>query len=221
MKPQDAAKNTNPHPSTMQEGESADESLASLLARLESSAAEQEEESAVLNHEELSRVISDLENDITSGRWINAYYANIDLRMMPALVEKANQKYPEMHLKLAMSPEELPQAIKEDIENGVQSSRYIVNTGMSRIHFAAIDHKTIDNQTSLVFFEPTTFSSIVAARLGLRTTQAIQDSQLPNCHFSMVEMDIQRSSSECAIFSLGLAKKLHREADQLTKMHED
>ncbi|WP_273760597.1 YopJ family acetyltransferase [Bartonella sp. ML70XJBT.G] len=33
--------------------------------------------------------------------------------------------------------------------------------------------------------------------LGLRTEQAIQDCQLPDCHFSMVEMDIQRSSSEC------------------------
>ncbi|WP_208436977.1 YopJ/AvrA family T3SS effector serine/threonine acetyltransferase [Bartonella taylorii] len=220
MKPE-GSKDTAHSSSTTQEGKSADESLASLLARLEDSAAEKEEESVIFNREKLKDIISDLENDLADGRWMNAYYAELDLKMMPTLVDRANDKYLGLNLKLAMKPEDLPLLIKEAIDNGVQSSRYIVNTGTNRIHFAAIDHQTVDNKTSLLFFEPTTFNNRSAAMLGLRTKQAIQDCQLPDCYFSMVEMDIQRSYSECGIFSLALAKKLHIEAGKLTRMHQD
>ncbi|VFT03927.1 Virulence factor yopJ [Yersinia enterocolitica] len=57
--------------------------------------------------------------------------------------------------------------------------------------------------------------------LAIRAKTAIERYQLPDCHFSMVEMDIQRSSSECGIFSLALAKKLYTERDNLLKIHED
>ncbi len=37
----------------------------------------------------------------------------------------------------------------------------------------------------------------------------------------MAEMDIQRSSSECGMFSLSLAKKLYSEAQKLERLHKD
>ncbi|WP_273782793.1 YopJ/AvrA family T3SS effector serine/threonine acetyltransferase [Bartonella sp. ML69XJBT] len=220
MKPQ-ASKDTPHNSSATQTGESADESLASLLARLESSAVETKEENVAFSHEELKGIIAGLEADISSGRWMKAYYADTDLRMMPALVEQANRKYPQMHLKLAMTPEDLSLSLKETIDAGIHTSRHIVNSGSSRIHFAVLDHRTIENKTSLILYEPTAFQHKSAAMLGLRTEQAIQDCQLPDYHFSMVEMDIQRSSSECGMFSLALAKKLYRESEKLTRIHQD
>ncbi|WP_208433533.1 YopJ/AvrA family T3SS effector serine/threonine acetyltransferase [Bartonella taylorii] len=218
MKPQDSKTPTHSS-SQIQESDIANESLESLLARLETSAAQ--EEDTAFSHKKLKDIIVNLEKDIADGSWISAYYADIDLRMMPNLVKQANHKYPEMNLKLAMNPEDLSLLIKGAIDNGVQSSRYIVNTGTSRIHFAAIDHQTVDNKTSLILLEPTTFNNMSAALLGLRTRQAIEDCQLPHCHFSMAELDIQRSSSECGILSLALAKKLYLESEKLTKMHKD
>ncbi|EJF74305.1 YopJ family type III secretion system effector serine/threonine acetyltransferase [Bartonella alsatica] len=218
MKPQ-ASQNDAQNSSLTQESDSKNESLESPLARLEKSGIQKEK--APFSQEKLKGIITDLENDITSGHWINAYYADIDLRMMPALVDHANCKYPEMNLKLALTPEDLSRSIKETIDAGIKSSRYIINSGSSRIHFAVIDHQTIDNKTSMILYEPTTFSNMFAALLELSTKQAIKDCQLPNCHFSMVELDIQRSSSECGIFSLALAKKLYRESNKLERMHKD
>ncbi|MCZ2158727.1 YopJ/AvrA family T3SS effector serine/threonine acetyltransferase [Bartonella sp. 220] len=175
----------------------------------------------VFSHEELQNIITRLESDIISGYWMKAYYADTDLRLMPALVEQANKKYPEMNLQLAMTPESLTTLIKQTIDKGNQSSRFITNTGGSKIHFTVIDHHTIDGKTSLILFEPTTCEKMPAARLTLRIQTAVSDAQLPDCHFSIVEMDIQRSSSECGIFSLALAKKLHIESAKLARMHKD
>ncbi|EJF80003.1 Virulence factor yopJ [Candidatus Bartonella washoeensis] len=221
MKPQDS-KNTASHSSRLKEEDIANESLESLLARLEASAIETKEaENVAYNSEELKSIIKDLEKDIVNGQWLKTYYADIDLRMMPALVEQANAKYPELNLQLAMTPEKLALSIKETVNEGVQSSRFIVNIGGSKIHFAVIDHKTIEDDTSLVLIEPTSFNNASAATMGLRTKQALQELNLPRCYFSMAEMDIQRSSSECGIFSLMLAKKLYLASSNLERMHKD
>ncbi|WP_017196050.1 YopJ family acetyltransferase [Bartonella birtlesii] len=46
---------------------------------------------------------------------------------MPALVEKANQKYPNMNLKGTTPSHDFTLLIKEDIANKVQSSTFIIN----------------------------------------------------------------------------------------------
>ncbi|CAF26618.1 YopJ/AvrA family T3SS effector serine/threonine acetyltransferase [Bartonella quintana] len=221
MKPQNS--NSTPHHSfSTQNSDIENESLESLLARLENEDSEKvENEDVSVNHEKLKGIITDLESDLASGKWINAFYANIDLKMMPALVKQANTKYPEMNLKLALTPQELVFSIKETINSGVQSSRFIVNLGGSRIHFAVIDHQTVADKTSLLLLEPTSFENGNAAMMGLRTKKALQDSDLSHYSFSMAEMNIQRSTSECGIFSLALAKKLYLESDKLKKMHTD
>ncbi len=84
-----------------------------------------------------------------------------------------------------------------------------------------MDYKIVDDKISLIMFEPTTFNNIAAGRLGIKINQALQDIQLPHCHFAMAEMDIQRSSSECGMFSLSFAKKLYLESDQLTRLHKN
>ncbi|WP_208436976.1 YopJ/AvrA family T3SS effector serine/threonine acetyltransferase [Bartonella taylorii] len=219
MKPHNL-KNTAHSSSQMQGGACANESLESFPASSENSAAK-EEGSVVFDHGKLESVISELESDLASDRWIDGDYAESDLEMMPSLIKQANLKYPEMKLNFVRAPEDFSLSLKETLDNGVQSSRYIVNTGMSIIHFAVIDHQTIDGKTSLILFDSTKFDNIgsIAVKLGIQ--ESLQDCPLSDYHFSMVEMDIQRSFSECGIFSLFFAKKLHTESNKLMRMHQD
>ncbi|EJF82550.1 hypothetical protein MCU_01408 [Bartonella elizabethae Re6043vi] len=140
---------------------------------------------------------------------------------MPALVEQANSKYPEMHLQLVTSSHHFALALKDTLEKGIQSSRFIIYTKDRGIRFSVIDHQTIDDKTSVVFFEPTTLNNMKPAVLALRTQLAIKAHELSNCSFAMAEMDIQRSSSECGMFCLSLAKKLYIEAHKLERLHKD
>ncbi len=83
-----------------------------------------------------------------------------------------------------------------------------------------IDHRTIEGKTSLIAFEPATLNSEIPLLLAVRIHLTVQHA-LPEYHFSKVEMDIQRSASECGIISLALAKKLHTTTEKLTRMHKD
>lgn len=179
------------------------------------------ETSSLISNEELKNIITQLETDIADGSWLHKDYSSTDIKVMPALVIQANNKYSEMNLNFVTSPQDLSIEIKNTIEHGVGSSRFIINMGEGGIHFSVIDYKNINGKTSLILFEPANFNSMGPAVLALRTKMAIERYQLPDCHFSMVEMDIQRSSSECGVFSLALAKKLYIERDSLLKIHED
>lgn len=91
---------------------------------------------------------------------------------------------------------------------GVESARFLVNMGSSGIHISVVDFRVMDGKTSVILFEPAACSAFGPALLALRTKAVLEREQLPDCYFAMVELDIQRSSSECGIFSLALAKKL-------------
>ncbi|BET87598.1 YopP, also called YopJ, interferes with signalling, PMID 18413260 [Edwardsiella anguillarum] len=180
-----------------------------------------EDTPTLINNEELKNIITQLEADIEDGSWPHKIYSSTDMKIMPALVAQANNKFPEMNLNFIKSPQDLSLEIKNKIDNGAESSKFIINMGDKGIHFSVIDYKHINGKTSLILFEPANFNSMGPAMLALRTKIAIERYQLPDCHFSMVEMDIQRSSSECGIFSLALAKKLYTERNELLKIHED
>ncbi len=188
------------------EGAHADSSLENLAAHLEQQSNEKGE-NIPFNHKELKNIIARLEDDISTGRWFTANYASTDLKLMPALVEQANRKYPEMHLQLVASSHDFALALKEAIKNSVQSSRFIIHTKDRGIHFSVIDHQTIDDKTSVIFFEPTTLNNMRPAMLALRTQLSIKSHGLSHCSFAMAEMDIQRSSSECGMFKLKPCQK--------------
>ncbi|WP_455465889.1 YopJ/AvrA family T3SS effector serine/threonine acetyltransferase [Bartonella sp. B39] len=228
MKPQDSKNTAHSSSQTAQDvsqtkgADIANESLEDLLARLETTDTREEEETT-FNHEKLEKIITRLEKDIADGSWIgkNYHYASTDLKLMPALVEQAKRKYPEMNLKLAMTPEDLCLSIKEAIDAGIPSSKFILNINESGIHFAVLDHRTIGDQTSLILFEPANIDTPISSLLAMRTQIAIQKQKFPNCHSITAEMNIQRSHTECGILSLALAKKLHLESDKLTRIHKD
>lgn len=181
----------------------------------------QPEVSGGLNTEALTCIVERLESEIIDGSWINISYEETDLEVMPFLVAQANKKYPELNLKFVMSVHELVSSIKETRMEGVESARFIVNMGSSGIHISVVDFRVMDGKTSVILFEPAACSAFGPALLALRTKAVLEREQLPDCYFAMVELDIQRSSSECGIFSLALAKKLHLESMNLVKIHED
>lgn len=89
---------------------------------------------------------------------------------------------------------------------GIESARFIVNMGSLDIHISVVDFRVMDGKTSVILFEPAACSAFGPGLLALRTKAVIEREQLSDCYFAMVELDIQRSSSECGIFSLALAK---------------
>ncbi|WP_332065945.1 YopJ/AvrA family T3SS effector serine/threonine acetyltransferase [Bartonella sp. CB189] len=178
-------------------------------------------EEMAFNTEKLKDIITNLEKDIANGDWINTHYAHVDIKMMPALVKQANEKYPGMKLELVDDPYNLAVLMEKAINDQVQSSRFIISSQTLGIHFAVIDYRAVGVENSFILFEPTKFHGIPQDMLITRTLMAVKSRGLPNCHFSMAEMDIQRSFSECGIFSLALAKKLHTESARLEKLHED
>ncbi|MCZ2158726.1 YopJ/AvrA family T3SS effector serine/threonine acetyltransferase [Bartonella sp. 220] len=220
MKPQDS-KNTAQSSSQPQEGAIANAPLDNLPASLEQLNIEKEK-NIPFQHEKLQEIIAELESDIADGKWFKGghHYAETDLKLMPALIDQANRKYQGLNLKLVTTSQDLSQSIKEAIKNGISSSRLIVNTTDRGVHSVVIDHRTIEGKTSLIAFEPATLNSEIPLLLAVRIHLTVQR-ELPECHFSKVEMDIQRSTSECGIFSLALAKKLHIETEKLTRMHKD
>ncbi|AQX21088.1 YopJ -like peptidase, Cysteine peptidase, MEROPSfamily C55 [Bartonella sp. CDC_skunk] len=173
-------------------------------------------------NETLEDLIIRLENDIFNGKWIEEIYSDIDFKMMPALIKQANNKYPEMNLRLVTTFEDLRASVQKTIGDGIQSSRFIVNVLTDVMpHFVVIDHKTINNKLSFILFECARCDNKVSLVLISKVKKAIEGFQLPDFYCSIVEMDIQRSMSECGIFSLALAKKLYLRSDKLEKLHRD
>lgn len=181
----------------------------------------QQEESTAFNTEALTGIIERLESEIIDGSWVNASYEATDLEMMPLLAAQANKKYPALNLKFVMSTHELASSIKDARMEGAESARFIVNMGSEGIHISVVDFRAVAGKISVILFEPAGCGAFGPALLALRTKAAIEREQLSDCYFAMVELDIQRSASECGIFSLALAKKLYLESGHLAKIHED
>ncbi|EAB1508725.1 type III secretion system YopJ family effector AvrA [Salmonella enterica] len=195
--------------------------LSPTTRNMGASLSPQPDVSGELNTEALTCIVERLESEIIDGSWIHISYEETDLEMMPFLVAQANKKYPELNLKFVMSVHELVSSIKETRMEGVESARFLVNMGSSGIHISVVDFRVMDGKTSVILFEPAACSAFGPALLALRTKAVLEREQLPDCYFAMVELDIQRSSSECGIFSMALAKKLQLEFMNLVKIHED
>ncbi|WP_455465475.1 YopJ/AvrA family T3SS effector serine/threonine acetyltransferase [Bartonella sp. B39] len=211
---------TNQASAALKENDLANEPLESLLARLEASEHEKKT-SSMFSNRALKSIIEDLEKDIADGSFTRKVYVHTDITMMPALVEKANDRDAAMNIHLAMTPQGLVEKMKKVVDSGAESARFLVGTEGEDAHFAVIDYRDFSSRKSLVLLETTNFRNPAAQMLAVTSKSAIEDSQLPGCHFSMAEMNIQKHSSGSGIVSLALAKKLYLEYPKLLKMHID
>jgi len=132
---------------------------------------------------------------------------------MPRLIDSANVSKPGLDLQYANSVQTCVELLKTAVENGIPSARYLVNLNTAGIHFCAIDYRLVDGIPSVISFEPTNPVDL-AVELDKRL------SKIPAMRFLVVMMNIQRSDDDCGMFSLAFAKKLHKEQDWMTALHQ-
>lgn len=168
--------------------------------------------------------IDQVEASLNDGTWCQGEsFSEVERKLMVDLVQMANDRKPGLNLVYLESPEPLGALIKQAMEGaGATRSRYIVNMGAEGTHFAVFDCRILDGHASVILFEPATLlGGLGPQRLALRAQAAVlMACPLATCHFLTVEMDLQRSVSECGVFSLALGKKLHKEHQALSSLHQ-
>lgn len=169
---------------------------------------------------DLGRYIRDVEKSLDSGSWTTSSFAKLDKEFIPGLVASANTSKPGLNLTYANDARELSDKVLTAFLKGSESERYIVNMGNDGIHFAVFDYRQVEGKPSVLMFEPANFNSTGPMFLAFRAKSALDQLSSHNICFSMMEMDIQRSGSECAIFSLALAKKLFKEHPAVSELHQ-
>jgi len=204
-------------------------------------------EPSSFNNVYLGKIIKELELDLSSPDLFYNEYSTLDLNIMPCLVKQANIKYPMLNLKFVKNADDFGFFLGQAIDDRVESARFIINLGHGKIHFAVLDYKVVDDDKSLILFEPTALKStwpeqqkkpsglsrvprvpvtcfsgpVELAKTTKKTIDEFKNGKMHSCYFSVVEMDIQRSTTECGIFSLSLAKKMFKESDKLERIHKD
>ena len=169
----------------------------------------------------LEACIARVEGALNDGSWSRRKdFTGVDLLLMPDLVQMANERKPGLGLVYLAAPDTLGELIERGVEKA-GGTRYIVNVGPAGIHFAVIDCRVLEGHTSVILFEPANMGRLGPLLMAQGTGQSVSARCSPaTCHFLHAEMDIQRSGSECGVFSLALAKKLHKEHDALTPLHQ-
>lgn len=173
--------------------------------------------------EDLQAIIPKMENELANGSFFTPSldYADADIKYMPHLVAVANKKEGQ-NLSFIITPDKLPCYIDESISNGLDYFRCIINMGGTGIHFAAADFKLIDDKLSIFFLEPASLKNTAPAILSFRVVSALSRATeiIPEFNLCIAVMNIQKSNSECGLFSLGLAKKLFSERETLNLIHK-
>jgi len=168
-----------------------------------------------------------LENDINERimKEKGALYAKTDFYMMSLLVEQANKKHPGLNLQFISDFNGLEKAVATLLAMDVKSARLIVNTfdrdAKFDVHFAAFDCRKVGDKLSVVMLEPA-LNSMNGMLLGVNAIMIFKLDQFKDtCKFTTLQMDIQKSSTECAMFSLSFAKNAFLDATALDALHND
>ncbi|MCG8291481.1 YopJ family acetyltransferase [Pseudomonas entomophila] len=169
----------------------------------------------------LNQCIAEVNQALHSDHWHTTRFDHHDVGLMPGLIEHANKSAPGLNLMLATSPSLAVNCIQDALMDGVSSGRIIVNIGTEGIHWSALDFRVMNGKCSIISFEPSTFLNHGPAKLDSDLSQQLTKGLHGREHnFHTIFMDIQRSASECGIFSLVTTKKLHKYHDEITVLHE-
>ncbi|EOG7663989.1 YopJ/AvrA family T3SS effector serine/threonine acetyltransferase [Vibrio cholerae] len=171
-------------------------------------------------HEQLSAYIDLMDDAIKNGQQLpkNAAAGN-DLALMPDFIAMANKKKAGLNALFCNSPLEMVEKVKQLLLLENSSARFVVNLGCGGIHCMALDCLVSDGKCSLIGIEPVGMNSSGPALLAIRL-QSICKRELPEAALAIFETDMQRSYSECAMFSLFLVKKMHKEDAQFLELHK-
>jgi YopJ family protease len=148
-----------------------------------------------------------------------------DLEFMPHLLAAANQRKPNLNCHFAKSPADCAKQMQDLIAQGVHRARFVVNVDGGAqdqsVHFIALEyaHAAHGGKTSVIGIEPAVATGMRPLQIAGRMQQALNATHLRPT-FALLLSDIQRSRSECGIFSLAFAKNMLREARTLGELHD-
>lgn len=169
----------------------------------------------------LNKYIDEIEKSLDNNTWMDLQLSVTDREMMPYLVALANKRKPGLNLIYLDSPYELSSHLMSFSPNDYHSHKYIICTGDDKVHTGILDARFIDDKLSMILFEPTSLNFTAPALLALRINSAL-GRDLPDVKKPFVlQMDIQRSDYECGMFSLALAKKMHKNNECILKLHHE
>lgn len=135
---------------------------------------------------------------------------------MPYWVDIANKNKHGLNLSYV----ETPQGVLDKIKNkNNHDQRYIIRISDRIPHSAVIDVKSINGKPSILFFESSKSSSDASGMLTFNVKLALEKVNLSD-RFCVVELDIQRSHYDCAMFSLAIAKKIHKHEEAIYSLHK-
>ncbi|HGS5860957.1 TPA: YopJ/AvrA family T3SS effector serine/threonine acetyltransferase [Vibrio parahaemolyticus] len=171
-------------------------------------------------HDQLCAYIDLMDDAIKKGQQLpkNAAAGN-DIALMPDFIDIANKSKAGLNALFCYSPLEMVENVKLLLLAENSSARFIVNLGCGGIHCMAVDCLVSDGKCSLIGIEPVGMNSSGPALLAVRL-QSICKRELPEASLAIFETDMQRSYGECAMFSLFLVKKMHKESEQFLELHK-
>lgn len=169
----------------------------------------------------LEQYIEKIEESLENNTWMDLKLSLMDQVVMPHLVALANKRKPGLNLTYVDSPYDLPEQLMSLSPNDYHSHKYIICADDDKVHMGMLDARFIDNQLSMILFEPTSLNYTAPALLAVRINSAL-GRELPAVKKPFVlQMDIQRSDYECGIFSLALAKKSLKNDECVLKLHHE
>lgn len=172
----------------------------------------------------LERYIQDIETCFQQANWSQTVFAHMDVALMPELVAMLNDKNPGLNLIHLNSTEPLTAEAERFIHSTSQpaTQRFIVNVDEYGCHYATIDMRRLeDGSVSALLFEPYGENLNIPALLYMRTHYALRERKTLNIPLGYINLNIQKSRSECTIFSLVIAKQLLKAEKEITKLHEN
>ena len=173
-------------------------------------------EIANIDTKEITKQIEKIEQSIDQKSFYKENFSQLDERIMPFLVNMANRKKEGLKLSYKNTPEDFLEKVKNK-EN--QNNTYIVRIGDNAAHCAVIDVKTINGKPSILLFEPANIDSDSSGLLAFRIKFELASINISN-QFCVIELDIQKSHYDCAIFNLAIAKKIHKHEDAIRSLHK-
>jgi YopJ protease family len=143
-----------------------------------------------------------------------------DHEFLPGMVDIANKKHVGLNASV-ISLDQLGQKTNEFIKNGTVSARLIAHNDNSSTgdpaHYVAFDYLMLQGKVSLIGVDSSTSGGAFTA---LMKSKKLLDQDAPQAAFRFLATDLQRSPSDCAMFSLSLAKQMFKERGALQALHE-
>ncbi|AEV38694.1 Effector protein YopJ (Virulence factor YopJ) [Pseudovibrio sp. FO-BEG1] len=144
-----------------------------------------------------------------------------DIAHFGLLVDMANEKEPGLNVKLCADPDAMGEEVEQMQKSGEENGRFIVNRGGDGMHFAAFDYLVVDGKPSIVGIEPAIMDPVKGISghvLAAKAARAFKKRGI-DVKMTIIEADMQRSPTDCNIFSLSLVKKMLKDKEEVAKIH--